>query len=68
MAMSAFARTGAVDGQIFEDFVPPKLLLELWYLLEKSHVLLDEELCVPKNKYVPDLNSSGPISRGITFK
>jgi len=66
--MSAFARTVVADGQIFEDFVPPKLLLELWYLLEKSHFLLDEELCVPEKEYLPDSNSSDPISRGITVK
>ncbi len=66
--MSAFARTGAVDGQIFEDFVPSKLLLELWYLLEKSNFLLDGELCVPEKKHLPDSNSSGPISRGIIIK
>ncbi len=66
--MSAFARTVAVDGQIFEDFVPPKPLLEYWYLLEKSHFLLDGELCVPEKKYSPDPDSSGPISIEITIK
>jgi hypothetical protein len=66
--MSAFARTVAADGQIFEDFVPPKLLLEFWYLLEKSHFCSTGERCVPEKKYLPDPNSSGPISRGIIIK